>query len=63
MKKQEGTPRMRKKQAVWVFDSGTPLRALTIERTLRIVRLERERQILGGRARDVLTRLVPKQQS
>ena len=54
---------MRKKQAVWVFDSGTPLRALTIERTLRIVRLERERQILGGRARDVLTRLVPKQQS
>lgn len=47
------TPRFFKKDGVWVFDSGVPMSPLTVERTLRIVRLERERHALGGRASEV----------
>ena len=40
-------PRMYKKRGVWVFDSGVPLPAGTVEKTLRAVRNERHRQVLG----------------
>jgi hypothetical protein len=59
MKKQEGVPGMRKEQGIPVFHSGTPLRPLTAERILRIGRLERERRIMGGRAREALARNSP----
>jgi hypothetical protein len=59
MEKPENVTGMRREQGVWVFDSGTPLRALTVERILRIGRLERERRIMGGRMRDVLNGRIP----
>ena len=55
MKKVERIPGLRKEQGLWVFDSGTPIRPLTIERILRIGRLERDRRALNGGAREVLT--------
>ena len=39
--------RMFKEKGVWVFDSGQPLSAETVRKTIRQVRLERERRILG----------------
>ena len=63
MEKQKDIAGMRKEQGVWVFDSGTPLRALTVERILRIGRLERERRIMGGRMRDVLKGGIPTRES
>ena len=63
VKKQENIAGMRKEQGVWVFDSGTRMRALTVERILRIGRLERERRIMGGRMRDVLNGRIPPQKS
>jgi AbrB family looped-hinge helix DNA binding protein len=42
-----GKGRMYKKQGVWVFDSGKPLAADVVEETIRKVREERERHILG----------------
>jgi AbrB family looped-hinge helix DNA binding protein len=35
-----------KKQGIWVFRTGTPLKASVVEETIRKVRKERERQIL-----------------
>lgn len=42
-----GHGRMYKKQGVWVFHSGVPLTQDVVERTVRRVRRERERQIMG----------------
>jgi AbrB family looped-hinge helix DNA binding protein len=42
-----GKGRMYKKQGVWVFDSGEPLDAETVNKTLRKVRAERDRRNLG----------------
>jgi hypothetical protein len=63
MEKRENVAGMRNEQGVWVFDSGTPMRALTVERILRIGRLERERRIMGGRMRDVLNGRIRPQKS
>ncbi|MGH9503883.1 MAG: AbrB/MazE/SpoVT family DNA-binding domain-containing protein [Terriglobales bacterium] len=42
-----GKGRMYKKQGVWVFDSGVPLSPETVNQTIRRVRGERHRQVLG----------------
>jgi AbrB family looped-hinge helix DNA binding protein len=42
-----GTGRMYKKDGMWVFDSGEPLSAEVVNRTLRQVRVERDRRNLG----------------
>lgn len=42
-----GGGRMRKKQGVWVLHGGAPLAANVVEETIRRVRRERERRILG----------------
>lgn len=42
-----GGGRMRKEHGVWVYDSGEPLSADTVRKTLARVRSERERRILG----------------
>jgi AbrB family looped-hinge helix DNA binding protein len=39
--------RMFKEKGVWVFDSGQPLSEETVRKTIRQVRLERERGFLG----------------
>jgi len=40
--------RMYKKQGVWVFDSGVPLSAESVNQTIRRVRAERHRHVLGS---------------
>ncbi len=40
--------RMFKEKGVWVFDSGQPLSEQTVRKTIRKVRVERERKILGN---------------
>lgn len=42
-----GKGRMRKEHGVWVFDSGRPLSAEVVRKTIEQVRRERERSILG----------------
>jgi len=42
-----GNGRIFKKQGVWVFDSGEPLDAEVVNKTLRKVREERDRRNLG----------------
>lgn len=42
-----GNGRIYKKQGVWVFDSGVPLDAEVVNKTLRKVREERDRRNLG----------------
>jgi AbrB family looped-hinge helix DNA binding protein len=42
-----GKGRMYKKQGVWVFDSGVPMEADVVEKTIRRVREERDRHNLG----------------
>jgi AbrB family looped-hinge helix DNA binding protein len=42
-----GRARMYKKQGVWVLHGGAPLPASVVEETIRKVRRERERAILG----------------
>lgn len=42
-----GTASLRRKHGVWVFRSGEPLSQEVVEKTLRQVRREREKQILG----------------
>jgi AbrB family looped-hinge helix DNA binding protein len=42
-----GSGRIYKKQRVWVFDSGEPLDADVVNRTIRQVREERDRRNLG----------------
>ena len=42
-----GTAQLRKKLGVWVFDSGEPLLAATVEETVEKIRLERDEQNLG----------------
>jgi AbrB family looped-hinge helix DNA binding protein len=39
--------RMRKEHGVWVFDSGQPLSADVVRKTIRRLRSERENKILG----------------
>lgn len=39
--------RMYKKQGVWIFDSGVPLAAEAVNKTIRRVRAERDRHVLG----------------
>jgi AbrB family looped-hinge helix DNA binding protein len=43
----KGRARMYKKQGVWVLHGDTPLPASAVEDTIRKVRRERERAILG----------------
>ncbi len=42
-----GKGRMYKKQGVWVFDSGVPLSAAVVNRTIRRVHAERGQQVHG----------------
>jgi AbrB family looped-hinge helix DNA binding protein len=42
-----GTAQLRKKRGVWVFRSGEPLSAATVQETLEQVRRERDDQNLG----------------
>jgi len=42
-----GNGRMYRKQGVWVFHSGVPLTQEVVNKTVRRVRGERERQIVG----------------
>jgi AbrB family looped-hinge helix DNA binding protein len=42
-----GGGRMRKEHGMWVFDSGEPLSADVVNKTLRRVRDERDRRNLG----------------
>ena len=42
-----GGGRMRKERGMWVFDSGEPLSADVVTKTLRKVRDERDRRNLG----------------
>jgi AbrB family looped-hinge helix DNA binding protein len=42
-----GRARIYKKQGVWVLHGDTPLRAGVVEETIRKVRRERERAIMG----------------
>jgi AbrB family looped-hinge helix DNA binding protein len=42
-----GNARMRKKQGIWVLHGGAPLSAGIVKETIRGVREERERKILG----------------
>jgi AbrB family looped-hinge helix DNA binding protein len=44
-----GTAQLRKKYGVWVFDSGEPLSASTVEETIEQVRRERDERNLGRR--------------
>ena len=45
-----GTASLRKKGGFWVFRSGEPLSEETVRKTLREVRREHERRILGKRS-------------
>lgn len=42
-----GTAPLRKKHGIWVFRSGEPLSAETVERTIAAVRRDRDSQNLG----------------
>ncbi len=42
-----GNARMRKKQGIWVLHGGAPLSASVVRETIRRVREERERKVLG----------------
>ena len=44
-----GNGRMRKKQGVWVYDSGVPLDANVVKETIEKIRKERELRFLGKR--------------
>ena len=39
--------RMRKEHGVWIFDSGQPLSAETVRKTIQRIRTERENRSLG----------------
>jgi AbrB family looped-hinge helix DNA binding protein len=43
-----GVAPLRKKRGIWVFHSGEPLPAATVQETLDETRRERDRQILGA---------------
>ena len=43
-----GQAKMRKKRGVWVFDTGAPLTAESVDKAIREGRKEREDEILGG---------------
>ena len=47
LRRARGKGRMLKEHGVWVFDSGQPLTVDTVNRTIRRIRNERERKILG----------------
>jgi AbrB family looped-hinge helix DNA binding protein len=42
-----GNGAMRKKQGIWVFSGGRPLKAVTVRETIRNIRKEREDAALG----------------
>jgi hypothetical protein len=42
-----GTAQLRKKRGVWVFNSGEPLSAATVQETIEQVRRERGDRSLG----------------
>jgi AbrB family looped-hinge helix DNA binding protein len=42
-----GNPAMRKKRGVWVFGTGTPLKASVVNETIQGVRAERDRRGSG----------------
>jgi AbrB family looped-hinge helix DNA binding protein len=42
-----GHAQLRKKHGIWVYRSGEPLSQVTVNKTIREVREERENQILG----------------
>jgi AbrB family looped-hinge helix DNA binding protein len=42
-----GNIALRKKRGVWVFRAGEPLKASVVEDTIRTVRNERSRELLG----------------
>lgn len=42
-----GNSRAYKKKGIWVFQTGSPLKASVVDETIRKVRKEREQQILG----------------
>jgi AbrB family looped-hinge helix DNA binding protein len=44
-----GNASMYKKQGVWVFRGGAPLKASVVRDTIRRVRQDREQAILGGK--------------
>jgi AbrB family looped-hinge helix DNA binding protein len=44
-----GTAQLRKELGVWVFDSGEPLSASTVEETIEQIRRERDERNLGRR--------------
>ncbi len=37
----------RKKQGIWVFRTGAPLKASVVRETIEMVRKEREQEVLG----------------
>ena len=47
LRPERGGGRMRKEHGVWVYDSGQPLAADVVRKTIRQIRSERERKILG----------------
>jgi AbrB family looped-hinge helix DNA binding protein len=47
LRPERGKGRIYKKQGMWVFDSGEPLTAEVVDKTLRRVRDERDRRNLG----------------
>ena len=49
-----GKAGMRKKQGIWVFSTGAPISAASVNKVIRRLREERERRILypGGSARN-----------
>ena len=54
MRKRNQTPEksqlsFRRKRGVWVFRSGEPLSEAVVQETLRQVRREREKKVLGKR--------------
>jgi AbrB family looped-hinge helix DNA binding protein len=44
-----GTAQLRKELGVWVFDSGEPLSAATVDETIEQIRRERDERNLGRR--------------
>jgi AbrB family looped-hinge helix DNA binding protein len=44
-----GNSKAYKKQGIWVFQTGAPLKASVVDDTIRKVRKEREEQILGAK--------------
>ena len=46
-KKGKNRATARKKQGIWVFHTGVPLKASVVRETIELVRKEREQEVLG----------------